>query len=218
MGWTFSTTTQTKAALIRHRIGPQTSNGRLWTVIAHRVTKEHLWKVIEITNPGLPPIRYIGLDLLMKGPNGYGYKDLDESAGPYAYDCPLSFLAMAPEQHKTWRAKVREHHAFRRAQFDLIARTLIGSTIRLRHAAIPEFTLTSKTPLLGHYHGTLFRGTLDMVDPGLPEPGTHESDQQETEQQATDNRPSVRIADRHCDTGQILSNDAQASLFEQLSA
>ncbi len=60
--------------------------------------------------------------LLAKSRDGWGYKDMDESMGPYNYDCPLGILNAADPVEKlysgwaletatNWRAKVRAHWA-----------------------------------------------------------------------------------------------------------
>lgn len=45
----------------------------------------------------------------------FGYKDMDETMGPYAYDCPPTILdLLSPTDNKyalEWRRKCREHHA-----------------------------------------------------------------------------------------------------------
>jgi hypothetical protein len=65
-------------------------------------------------------MHWIGLDLLKGTPNGWGYKDLDETAGPNAVDCPLSYLDaphVAPEGYAPqWRERVREYHAKKKAR------------------------------------------------------------------------------------------------------
>jgi hypothetical protein len=35
---------------------------------------------------------------------------MDETMGPFYYDCPLEYLALAPETNPAWRAKVLAHH------------------------------------------------------------------------------------------------------------
>lgn len=56
-------------------------------------------------------VRYIGVNLLLRSPEGWGYKPMDETMHPYYYDCPLSYLdeASAPENASAaeWREKVR---------------------------------------------------------------------------------------------------------------
>lgn len=59
--------------------------------------------------------RYIGIFLLGVSDGHWGYKPMDESMGPYNYDCPISYLDMAPIAPSgyaaDWRTKVRIHHA-----------------------------------------------------------------------------------------------------------
>lgn len=204
MSWTFPNTKLTKAAIIQYRLQTHRSpDGRTQTVIAHRVVGDTIWKVIETTTPGSPSQRHIGLDILMHTPNGYGYKDLYESYGPYSYDCPLSFLAMTPTQDPAWRAKVHEHHAYRQAQKKLLAQAPIGSVIRFRHAKIPEFILTSKRPFHGIYQGNHYRGAIPLIDTNLPDPGRHESKSEVSTRQAIHEGHAVRIAALQCENGQI---------------
>ncbi len=130
MGWTFPNATLIKAAIIRYRIQPQrSSDGWTQTVIAHHVVDDTLWKVIETSLPRSPLQRYLGLDIPMQSPHRYGYKDLDESRDPYAYTCPLSFLAITPVQNSAWRAKVHEHHASRQAQITLLTQPPIEASL-----------------------------------------------------------------------------------------
>lgn len=65
---------------------------------------------------------WIGLDLMQGGGRnqGWGYKDMDETVGPYQTDCPISYINKAsPTEHEyanAWRKKVCEHHATRKAR------------------------------------------------------------------------------------------------------
>lgn len=61
---------------------------------------------------------FIVLYLLQGGSKeypGYGYKDMDESMGPYFYSCPLSYLREAPVANQSWRDGVLKHHASKKA-------------------------------------------------------------------------------------------------------
>lgn len=77
-----------------------------------------LWSVWEYTEPvtwgdRVIPIgyRYIRCDLLRYYRNqGWGYKDMTESMGPYYYSCPKSYLAMTPVENAEWREKVLQYH------------------------------------------------------------------------------------------------------------
>ena len=119
MGWLFHTTDYGKKAFIEERTGNSTHGDNKWECLAHSLKGNHLWKVIRYTNLAKNEVRtFVALDLIAKERNGgWGYKDMDESAGPYYVDCPLKFLNMSDEptaeyQYAVeWRKKVREHHA-----------------------------------------------------------------------------------------------------------
>ena len=85
-----------------------------------------LWAVWERTfsidgNESQPSERWITCDLIQYQRNsGWGYKDLDESMGPYYYSCPMKYLNLVPiEQfggNKNWRSLVIAHHQRKRAK------------------------------------------------------------------------------------------------------
>jgi hypothetical protein len=78
-----------------------------------------LWTVWERTfekngQQVRPTERWIGCDLLQfsKHDLGWGYKDMEESMGPYFYSCPLKYLDMVPQvASESWREGVRQYHA-----------------------------------------------------------------------------------------------------------
>jgi len=91
----------------------------------------NLWSIGEYTypadhaeRPGLT-IRYVALYLCAKhgkGMDGWGYKSMDESAGPYHLNCPIGYIEMVEAHEKEhgygpigyaaeWRQSVREAHA-----------------------------------------------------------------------------------------------------------
>ena len=78
-----------------------------------------LWAVWErtFTQDGAetsPKQRWIGCDLLRYQVDGWGYKDMDESMGPFYYSCPLKYLRMVPLDvyggNAEWREQVIAHH------------------------------------------------------------------------------------------------------------
>jgi hypothetical protein len=117
MGWLFSPSWVTRADLVRHLRRPARFGDNLELVRACTVGNHH-WYLVRERATGL---HWIGLDLLQSGrADGWGYKDLDESAGPTATDCPLSYLA-APHAERDghaaqWRERVRAYHAGRQAR------------------------------------------------------------------------------------------------------
>jgi hypothetical protein len=100
-------------------------------VLADRVVGNHYWAAIESRGR-----RCVALVLMQGGGRGegWGYKVMDEHAGPYVVDCPLALLDMTDEPTEGhavgWRQKVRGYHAARRAKRararDLEAGALVG--------------------------------------------------------------------------------------------
>lgn len=126
MGWLFSPSWATRADLVRHLRRPERFGDRLELVRAC-VTGSHHWYLVRERATGL---HWIGLDLLQSGRgDGWGYKDLDETVGPTACDCPLAYLA-APHADRDgwaaqWRERVRAYHATRQARPALAAGLLV---------------------------------------------------------------------------------------------
>ena len=125
MGWLF-TYGQTRKQLIERRIQPWERTQPDGTVVASvciahcyrgGVFSGVLWTVWERTwtkdgQSIQPSERWIGCDLLQyKTVDGWGYKDMEESCGPYSFSCPLKYLGLAPATNEAWRATVRGYHA-----------------------------------------------------------------------------------------------------------
>jgi hypothetical protein len=82
-------------------------SGVLWTVWGRSFTKDSV--EVQLTE------RWIGCDLLRSQTGfGWGYKDMDESMGPYFFSCPLKYLHLAPIEkfggNAEWRAIVHRYH------------------------------------------------------------------------------------------------------------
>lgn len=86
----------------------------------------NLWAVQEYTyDQGAKAgqtVRFIALYLCKFYKDEGGYKDMDESSGPYYYNCPVSYIELVEAHEREhgyspqgyaaeWRAKVREHYA-----------------------------------------------------------------------------------------------------------
>jgi hypothetical protein len=67
-----------------------------------------------------PTERWIACDRLQCRSGVWGYKDMEESMGPFYYSCPLSYLELVPVEkyggHAVWREKVKAYHTERRAK------------------------------------------------------------------------------------------------------
>jgi hypothetical protein len=117
MGWTFPYCTNTRAQLVEHLRRPERFGDRT-ELLAACTRGNHHWYLARNKDTG---VVWIGLDLMQGGTRrepGWGYKDMDESMGPYASDCPLSYLDRATEpcnEHsRDWRDGVRKYHAQRK--------------------------------------------------------------------------------------------------------
>lgn len=111
MGWLFKLG-QTRAELIAHRT-QNWENAHVKAVcLRHCLVGNILWSVWEQTIKAEDRTdRYIVCDLLQyQRDYGWGYKDMEESCGPYYYSCPLSYLEMTPVANENWREVVRAHH------------------------------------------------------------------------------------------------------------
>jgi len=94
-----------KSTCIAHCYRGGNFSGVLWTVWERTFEKEG--------QPVKPTERWIGCDLLeySKRDEGWGYKDMEESMGPYFFSCPLKYLEMVPVVgSESWREGVRAYH------------------------------------------------------------------------------------------------------------
>jgi hypothetical protein len=123
MGWLFSERWLERKDLIKHLV--ENKGGA--KVIRHCCVGNDLWMVVEYERNGMTE-RSIVL-CMMQGPtrsknydgrdkNWWGYKDLDESGGPYKLSCPESYLTMCtapPNQYAyEWRQRVYALNAKKR--------------------------------------------------------------------------------------------------------
>lgn len=114
MGWLFGWNT-------RKELADHLLRGNGLRTIKHCFKGNNLWAVQAYTYTEGPQagktVQFIALYLIRGSNNssdGWGYKDMDESAGPYYYNCPLAYLDMVPDPGgyaTDWRAEVRKYHA-----------------------------------------------------------------------------------------------------------
>lgn len=122
--WTNDDGTVVKMAALKHCYKGGMRSGVLYVV----------WEQTRTPKTGAPESkRFIEIDLL-KYHGGWGYKDMEESMGPVACSCPLSYLEMVPEQTcqpdcetckkdscsrkwgRDWRGRVRAYHERKKAE------------------------------------------------------------------------------------------------------
>jgi len=154
MGWTFQHGASRADIINRLTRFQENEHGR-WTTLAHCAKGNVLWSVIEWHRKDTgETYNFIGCHLLAPHKAvGWGYKDMEESMGPYYCSCPLAYLDMAPEACPEWREGVRRWHAqvSRKVSIGDIW-SLIGCTVRM-------VEITSVRPLRGRgkHDGVLYR-------------------------------------------------------------
>lgn len=126
MGWSFALSTShgKKECVAQLRNPGRFSMGT--QILKSCVSGNRHWYLAQTDG-----VTWIGLDLLQGGGKrmGWGYKSLDESAGPYYYDCPLSYLdaASEPKGHAAeWRQKVRAYWAAKAARIKPYASQVVS--------------------------------------------------------------------------------------------
>jgi len=107
MGYDF-TRGATKQEIVKMLLTPNADSNP----VAHRLIGNNLWTVLEHGRGE----RFICLFRLEHEKGfGWGYKAMEESTGPYQYNCPVQFLDVVPvptfsPYAEAWRAKVRAYH------------------------------------------------------------------------------------------------------------
>lgn len=144
MGWLYQDDASfDRRALLAHLRSPHRLGSGVELIRSSAVGNHH-WYVYRVHDTGRIGI---GLDLMKPGGRdcGWGYKSLDESAGPYYYDCPLGYLEVAPEPTSPhaaeWRRKVRQHHSMKAARPKPAAGMVVrigNCTLRLTDPAGPR--------------------------------------------------------------------------------
>jgi hypothetical protein len=117
MGWLFTEGTD-KKALVASINARRTAGGM--KILKSRLVGNHHWYVAVGGNGK----SFIGLDLIKIHRGEIGYKDMDESMGPYYYDCPESFIKISPVDPEdknsiAWREKVIAHHARKARSYEV---------------------------------------------------------------------------------------------------
>jgi hypothetical protein len=132
MGWSFPTSPTRRSTAIADLVKPW-SGGRdeKTGITSHTACLAHcyrggayrgiLWAVFEVARKNdelvvVETMRFIACFILQyaKEYDSWGYKDMEESMGPYYYSCPLKYFDMVPETNEgvqpKWREAVRQHH------------------------------------------------------------------------------------------------------------
>lgn len=114
MGWTYSQNWTSKEAIISHCI----DWGDKFTTLEHSVKGGRLWVLLQYNEGDKKGDVFVALYLLQKDGSEWGYKDMDDTCGPYYYDCPISFINRTVDSGRAlksnttaWHDQVRAYHA-----------------------------------------------------------------------------------------------------------
>ncbi len=135
MGWLYCANSKEELIdrLTDKRRFPETTK-----IIARRIVGNNHWFVGEVEGGK----RFIGLDKMACDTSSkymnWGYKDMDESMGPYEYNVPLNFLKLAPfveefsgHHSKAWREHVVQYHARKAEQKANRDKLEVGKTVQV---------------------------------------------------------------------------------------
>jgi hypothetical protein len=138
---------------LKHCYRGNNFKGVLWVVFNTKVydengqiTKDENWIACNL------------LEYWRKPCEGWAYKDMDESMGPFYYSCPLGYLDLAPEKNAEWREKVRKYHQDRKCPFKLRK----GMYVKLKEGWKPTaLQIINIRPLLSNGYGRLPRKAIE---------------------------------------------------------
>lgn len=142
MGWTF----MERPADVRGYLDAAytwTNDGTVNRVIDSAIVgRTTYYCAVETVKPDGTHSVWAGVVMLKFHPRArdgltFGYKDLSESSGPYAWTCPMRILDLLTETDSdyanNWRAKCREYHE-RRARLPKLAE---GMRLRVLNENVP---------------------------------------------------------------------------------
>ena len=170
MGWLYGW--NSKQELVKHL--EDLEENANYTIVKSTTIGNHWWAVIE-GKPGssLEGERLAVLCLLGSHDREWGYKDMDETMGPYYYDCPISYLSMLTEPRndsaRAWREQVKKYNDDKAKAKTLKSLLKEGSTVVVYGN---EYKLTRYLARKGWEacrvsDGMLFRITARQINQGI---------------------------------------------------
>lgn len=154
MGWLYSERWSTRKDLISHLLDDKE---RCCKVLKYCCVGNHLWTLNELTVDGRKQ-RFITLFMMQFHGASYpywGYKDVEETSGPAAYSCPISYIDQCTEPHndysRDWRIKVRERHALKNRRLNIKDKFSINNR---------QYVVCEKLPRSGYVVRQLSTGNI----------------------------------------------------------
>ncbi len=126
MGWSFTYGATRRNIIEEVTRGWTHDDGTGSKTIKHCCRGNTLYAVHENTRCNGEVYRFIGVHLLQRSSDGWGYKSISEDMGPYQTNCPVSYIELAEEMPPSdgmgknsieWRAKVRKEARLRSRKY-----------------------------------------------------------------------------------------------------
>lgn len=156
MGWLY-TQDATRADIINELTHERVNDRGVFRTLRKCFRGNTMYALHESGPPGNLK-KWICVYLLQRnGKFGWGYKDIEETMGPYYYDCPVSYLDEADppttETATKWRDEVRAKSNQRASK-----RPKVGEIWKLIAGCCPrQIRITSLRPLRGESSGSMYR-------------------------------------------------------------
>lgn len=165
MGWTVPYHTHSRDQLVEWLLREQNNTGHceiidharrgnaLYAVFQHRPAQYRFIVVFLLQGPA--PASRRG------GDHAWGYKDMDESMGPYHYDCPERLLRQSDVDDANaveWREACRRHRRERAQLCQLAKACQPGDRIQLKAGFSREGPLTIAVIFVRTHTATFFIG------------------------------------------------------------
>ena len=142
MGWTFYEKPLNVKADLDRSLTWESETGKRRVLDSAIVNRTEYYAAVEYVTPEGERHVWAAVFLLKfhpKARDGYtfGYKDMDETCGPYAWRCPVRILDLLTETDNeyanSWRLKCREYHARRGA----LPKLAEGMRLRVLNESVP---------------------------------------------------------------------------------
>jgi hypothetical protein len=166
MGWTFPYDAS-RRDVIAELTTDRVTDGRVFKTLRKCFRGNTMYALHE-SGPEGETRKWLAVYLLQRSQGSWGYKDMDESMGPYYYDCPVSYLDAADEPvsdtARDWRNECRSRAAARAAK-----KPRKGETWTLVGCRIPHVKILSLKPLRGMAKGTVYKIKRSLLGDKLEE-------------------------------------------------
>lgn len=161
MGWLYSERWPERSDLIKHL-----TEGNGIKTLKHCCVGNNLWCVHEAVHQAGSEragevIRFVCLYKMQKHGGSYpywGYKDIDESAGPGEISCPVSYLTMCTypvnQYAYDWRQAVYARH-------EKLRQVKVGTKWKISNTIYEVVARTAKSTRVKDVFGQLWRAPLE---------------------------------------------------------